>query len=62
MKTGWKPLVGLALAVAGWLRLSKSPGEAEFIEEGTASDPCPEGKIRVWGFAEQAFVCIPIKK
>ena len=62
----WKTAAGLALALAGWSRFSKDAEEAapkpEYVEVGEANDPCPPGKIRVWGFAEQGFVCIPIKK
>jgi len=61
----WKTAAGLALALAGWSRFSKDAEEEkppEYVTVGQPSDPCPPGKIRVWGFAEQGFVCIPIKK
>jgi len=63
----WKTAAGLALALAGWSRFSKGAEEDDkpetvYVEVGEANDPCPPGKIRVWGFAEQGFVCIPIKK
>jgi hypothetical protein len=62
----WKPLAALGLALAGWTRFSKTAEEAapepEYVKEGEATDPCPPGKYRVWGFAEQAYVCIPYKK
>ena len=62
----WKEVAALGLALIGWSRFSKTTEEADtettYIEVGKASDPCAPGKIRVWGFAEQGFVCIPIKK
>ena len=64
----WKEVAALGLALIGWSRFSKTTEEAdpgqpqEYIVVGTASDPCPPGKYRVGGFAEQGFGCIPEKK
>jgi len=63
MKT-LKTLAGLALAAIAWRKLSESALDEppiEYIKVGGTGDPCPPGQYRVWGFAEQGYVCIIAK-
>ncbi|HIP08217.1 MAG TPA: hypothetical protein EYG65_00620 [Rhodospirillales bacterium] len=58
---GWKPLVGIALALIGWSRLAEDMPTHDIISppEPPFKPECKDGEYLSWNASAKRWVCIP---